>query len=214
MEDQKPNPFRSINGALNKPKSPESPSSAQAILNQKVAKFNEDLACLNQKDMPYSQKLDLLLALQTQVVPLIFQELAAPIPSVDRSVIASRACISLKEAAAIIIKKREAELSDELNPESPKFQMAFYWFLELVHQTIQELNVDPTITNNVFNLLSQKLAGWEALLAKSMKGLSLKALEQTKNPFIENVKLQIQEATIEKESKEKSSNDPETQPAQ
>jgi len=167
---------------------------------EKLAAFRKDIERLNDASLPYNEKLDLIIELKTRIVPLVFQELYSSFPNAEISLIASRAAFALKEAAAIIIKKRESEVSDEINPFSPKFQKAFYWIIELFHQTLIENNCDAITTNNIFTTLSSKLLGWEEVLAKQLKTVSSKALEKVENPFIAKFRDEMRSAYKEEET--------------
>lgn len=164
---------------------------------ERLEAFQRDIEKLNDPNLSYTDKLDLIIELKTRIVPIVFKELYANFPNPEISLIASRASFALKEAAAIIIKKRESEVSDEINPFSPKFQKAFYWIIELFHQTIVENGCDEITTNNIFTTLSTKLLGWEEVLAKQLKSISSKALEKVENPFIAKFKDGIQNPTEE-----------------
>jgi hypothetical protein len=167
---------------------------------EKLEAFQKDIERLNDPNMPYNEKLDLIIELKTRIVPLVFKELYASFPNPEISLIASRASFALKEAAAIIIKKRESEVSDEINPFSPKFQKAFYWLIELFHQTLVENGCDEITVNNVFSTLSSKLLGWEEIIAKQLKSISSKALEKVENPFIAKFKEELKESPQEEPS--------------
>lgn len=186
-----PNPFIGEDVAKKLKPRNEVPVDAQ----EKLAAFQADIEKLNNPNMPYNEKLDLIIELKTRIVPLVFKELYASFPNPEISLIASRASFALKEAAAIIIKKRESEVTDEINPFSPKFQKAFYWIIELFHQVLTENGVDEITTNNVFTNLSTKLLGWEEILAKQLKSISAKALDKVENPFIAKFKESLKETT-------------------
>ena len=183
-----PNPFI---GADEKFKKAISRNDIPADAKERLLSFEEDIKKLNDPNLPYNEKLDLIIELKTRIVPIVFKELYANFPNSDISLIASRASFALKEAAAIIIKKRESEISDEINPFSPKFQKSFYWIIELFHQTLVENGADEITTNNVFTSLSTKLLGWEEVLAKQLKSISAKALEKVENPFISKFKEEL-----------------------
>jgi hypothetical protein len=162
----------------------EVPADAQ----DKLDSFQKDIERLNDPNMPYNEKLDLIIELKTRIVPLVFKELYASFPNPEISLIASRASFALKEAAAIIIKKRESEVTDEINPFSPKFQKAFYWLIELFYTVLMENGVEEISRNNIFTNLSTKLLGWEEVIAKQLKSISSKALDKVENPFIAKFK--------------------------
>lgn len=171
----------------------EVPADAQ----QKLDAFQKDIERLNDPNMPYNEKLDLIIELKTRIVPLVFKELYASFPNPEISLIASRASFALKEAAAIIIKKRESEVTNEINPFSPKFQKAFYWIIELFHQVLVENGVDEITTNNVFTNLSTKLLGWEEVITKQLKSISSKTLDKVENPFIAKFKDSLKVEQVE-----------------
>jgi len=198
------NPF--IGEELTKKLKPRNEVPADAA--DKLAAFQADIEKLNNPNMPYNEKLDLIIELKTRIVPLVFKELYASFPNPEISLIASRASFALKEAAAIIIKKRESEVTDEINPFSPKFQKAFYWIIELFHQVLVENGVDEITTNNVFTNLSTKLLGWEEVIAKQLKSISAKALEKVENPFIAKFKESLKEDSTTEETIQEPSVEP------
>lgn len=167
---------------------------------ERLEAFQTDIAKLNDPNLPYNEKIDLIIELKTRIVPIVFGELFKSFPNPEISLIASRASFALKEAAAIIIKKRESEVSDEINPFSPKFQKAFYWIIELFHQTLVESGADEITTNNVFTALSTKLLGWEEILSKQLKSISAKALEKVENPFIAKFKEEMKDSAKDAKS--------------
>ena len=205
MSDKNDISLNDDNPFIGDDKKPRKSSQPTIVFDQKgmelLAAFKTDIEKLNDPNMPYNEKLDLIIDLKTRIVPVVFKELYSNFPNPDISLIASRASFALKEAAAIIIKKRESEVTDEINPFSPKFQRAFYMFIELFHKTLQENNVDDITTNNVFNTLSTKLLGWEEQLVKSMKSVSSKALEKIENPFIARFKTELRTAEVKPEVK-------------
>ena len=155
------------------------------------AKFEEGLSIVNNNKTSYEQKLDKLIDLNTMVLPFLFKELYARNPNAERSVVGSRICIALKAATEILIKRRESEVSEEINPENPKFQKAFEWFIEVVRASMEEAGMDSTSINNTFNVMANRLQGWEALIAKSLKGVSCKALSEVENPFVKDFMAQL-----------------------
>lgn len=159
-----------------------------------LVEFNANLAEINRRDLPYQQKLDLIIEMQTKTCPLIFQQLLSPAPNVDISVIASRTSILLKDISQLIIKKRKTEVAEDINVSSPKFQLIFGWFLELFSRTLHENKVNEVEVSNIFSSLANNLVGWEDRIQKGLKGLSNKALTRAKNPFIEDFKEKLKVA--------------------
>ncbi|MFA5071036.1 MAG: hypothetical protein WC511_01545 [Candidatus Pacearchaeota archaeon] len=190
------NPFviddKKIGESLDKAvKEKEIDPKTQAIIDA----FLADLGRLNDPNVTYNEKLDLIIDLKTRIVPIVFAELFQEKPNADISLIASRASFALKEAASIIIKKRETEVTDDINPYSPKFQKAFFMFIELFHKVMMENGADEIMINNVFGSLSRVLLGWEEQVVKSLKSVSSKALEKIENPFIAKFKDSLKEPT-------------------
>lgn len=150
------------------------------------AKFEEGISAVNSDTLPFERKLDKLIDLNNMVLPYLFKELYARYPNADRSVVGARICIALKTATDILIKKRESEVSEEINPDSPKFQKAFEWFIEVVRASMEEAGMDSVAINNTFNVMANRLQGWENLVSKSLKGVSSKALSEVQNPFVKD----------------------------
>ena len=150
------------------------------------AKFEEGISAVNSDTLPFERKLDKLIDLNNMVLPYLFKELYARYPNADRSVVGARICIALKTATDILIKKRESEVSEEINPDSPKFQKAFEWFIEVVRASMEEAGMDSVAINNTFNVMANRLQGWENLVSKSLKGVSSKALYEVQNPFVKD----------------------------
>ena len=150
--------------------------------------FNKKLKSLFESDGSFSEKMDILVKLQSDIAPLIFMELISPIGSVDKSMIAARASSVLKEISQTLVKKYEAEVKDELEVNSPKFQLVFGWIIELFSEVLHNQKLDDITINNIFNALASELVGWEDTVAKRLKGLSRKALASAENPFITEFK--------------------------
>ena len=179
-----PNPFNSPQSSSVEASSPTNTQPTK--IEQARQKFEKGLEVVNNPHSTYDEKFNTLIQLNTLILPFAFQELSAQIPNPDRSVIASRICTALKDATSILMKKRETELTEEINPDSPKFQKSFEWFIEVVRASMEEAGVDSTTMNNVFNVMSNRLQGWEQMILKSLKGVSSKALSEVENPFIKD----------------------------
>jgi len=177
-----PNPFQNQEDISKKePKiSPED----QKLLDT----FTEKMMLLNSDQIPYQQKLDIVVDLNTIITPLMFKQLVSPMPSVDFSVIASRTNIALKDISAVIIKKRDAEVADEINLESPKFQLVFTWFMEVFSDVLSRNDIEETAKNNIFTDLSTALLGFEEICQKRLKGASKSAMASATNPLLEKFK--------------------------
>lgn len=166
----------------NIPASPVSPGDLD------IQTIQAEIDKLQTSNLNFNEKLELIIQLKTKLAPSVLKEVFKNSPNPDISLIATRACGILKNTADLIIKKRELEVSDELNPHSPKFQRSFAWFLELFHSAVVELGLDEVQINNLFASLSSRLVGWEDNLVKQLKGLSSKANEVIENPFLQSLK--------------------------
>jgi hypothetical protein len=159
------------------------------------------IAELNKKGVSFSDKMDILLNIQAEVLPLLMEELSASDPNIDRSVIASRMGSFLKEMGNLIVRKREVEAaSDDIDPYSPKFQLIFEFFVELVHENMVKQKIDSILIKNFFNEFAAELVGWEDKIIKSLKGVSSKALGKISNPFGKEFKESIKTLDVKLES--------------
>jgi chorismate mutase len=134
----------------------------------------------------YIAKLDILVNLNLQLLPLFFEELQKDFPSKDRSVVMARTISAIKETSGIFTKRNEAELEDELNPHSPKFSIAIQWVLEAFHKALVEQGIEDLTIENVFRELSSHLDDYEEKLLKAFKGITNKSVDlaRARNPFV------------------------------
>ena len=146
------------------------------------------LSDLLKEDMSFSQKMNAILKMNAIIIPEFFRELTSSMPSVDKSMIASKAISAIKDTGNFLIKKRETEMSEDINLNSPKFQLIFTWFMELINEILMRQGLNTLQVNNIFNDLSLELTGWEDKILKRLKGLSSKALDEVKNPLIEKIR--------------------------
>jgi len=169
----------------NKPnKFPESPNMSLEEIEKDRQIFKDFLLNIQEKDTSFQDKMDEVLKMNATIVPYIFQELTSDFPDLDRAAVASKAMSSIKEICNVIIKKRDMEISDDINPNSAKFQAVFGWFMELIHDVISRQGLDTIQINNIFSEISIELSGWEEIILKKLKGLSAKALAEVKNPLL------------------------------
>ena len=150
------------------------------------SEFLKGLEEINDTNVSYDRKLEIVVKLNSQVLPSMFRELFAQKPNADRSMVGSRMCMALKNMTDVIVKKRETEVSEEINPDSPKFQKAFEWFIETVRVSMEEAGMDSTSINNTFNVMANRLQGWEQMINRSLRGVSSKAMSEVENPFIKD----------------------------
>lgn len=147
---------------------------------------------LRDPDASFQQRLDKLVEVQSLIMPQLVAEIFATRPNVGRSVIISRTAMAIRDISNMIIKKREAEVADDLNPYSPKFQASFGWIIELFYMVVAKQGLDQIQISNLFNDLATELVGWEDKLDKRLKGVSSKALDQLNNPFLDDFKQKTQ----------------------
>jgi hypothetical protein len=160
-----------------------------------IEKLKNEHAELSKKlmsdEVSFEDKMKLLLQMNSKTFPSLIDELKAMEPNVDRSTVAYQILKFHKEMREIVIKKREVEISDEINPYAPKFQFAFESFAELFHAVMISQGIDEIEINNFFMALAGEIAGWEEVLIKAVKGISSKTVSKLHNPFLEKFKDQI-----------------------
>lgn len=150
--------------------------------------LQEHLNKVAKKDLSFKDKLDEIIKLNTIIISQFVRELVSPMPNTDKSIIATNAIRAIKETGLILIKKHESEVSEEIDLNSPKFQLIFGWFIELIRGVLEEQGLNTLQINNIFSSLSLKLSGWEDKIVKRLKGISSKALSEVKNPLVEKNK--------------------------
>lgn len=166
------------------------------------AQFSELYEELMSEEVSFEDKMKALLKMQSRTVPSLIDELEAKEPNVDRSTVAYQILKFLKETREIVIKKREVETSEEINPYSPKFQKVFEFFIELIHGVMVNQGTDEIEISNFFTALSGEIAGWEDEVIKHIKGISGKDLNQLYNPFVEKFRKQIKYVKACKEAED------------
>lgn len=168
--------------------SPQNSNITNEIIDKKktMISFNNHIENIIDPSLPVEKKLDSVVKMMAMNLPQQFNETLSDVPNVDRSIISNRLIASLKDIVTILVKRKEIEVSEEINPESLKFQKAFEWFVEAVHSAMVEAGADSTVINNTFNVLANKLQGWEFMISKQLKGVSSKALDSIDNPFVDN----------------------------
>ncbi|HEC66048.1 MAG TPA: hypothetical protein ENI23_12205 [bacterium] len=182
--DDEPNPFQSpTSGGLGSEGIGELPGSRE-----RTAAIAVGLDQISDKNIDYQDKMHSLVGLIKEIIPTLVTEVNSIAPNVDRSVVSARLIIAFNNIAKILEAQRAAELTEEINVRSPKFQLIFGWFLELTHDIMVSQGVEGTQINNVFNSLALELGGWEDKIEKSLKGIKGKAIEQVRSPWIEEFK--------------------------
>ena len=157
------------------------------------SQFSELFEELMNDAVPFEDKMKSLLRMQSSTVPALIDELESNEPNVDRSTVAYQILKFLKETREIIIKKREVETSEDINPYAPKFQKVFEFFIELIYEVMVSQETSSIEVSNFFTALAVKIAGWEEEVIKHIKGISSKNLNKLSNPFILKFKKQIKD---------------------
>lgn len=132
----------------------------------------------------FSEKMNTILKINGIVIPEFFRQMTNTMPDTDRARIASNSLSAIKDMSQILMKKREVELSEDINLNSPKFQLVFSWLIEVFNNVLESQSLSRIQINNVFTALSSELAGWEDKVSKRLKGLSSKVLDEVKNPLV------------------------------
>jgi len=133
---------------------------------------------------PILEKLDAQIRLQSNLVPLLFEEARKDFPNVNRSTVLARTGIALKNVGDTLVKRQELEEHDDIDCTSPKFQIVFEWILEVVLEAMKTQGAEEIFRNNVFNSIAQRLEGFEEKVNKRLNGISSKSLGMVHNPFI------------------------------
>jgi hypothetical protein len=150
----------------------------------KIDAFMKAIDDLNDPNLLYSDKMDQITKIYGDLAKELYSLLLSNRTDTSIASVSGRICKTLNSMSSIFIKMRESELSDEINPHSKKFQVAFGWFLELFVDVLKENKLDDTMINNIMSSLSSRLRGWEDTIEKNLKGLSQKSLANLEaNPF-------------------------------
>lgn len=155
---------------------------------------NHLIDILTRSETPIQERVQIGARLQKEIVPILLKEMLASRPSVDRSVVAARFGISIRDIIKGFTELRDLENKDEVDLNHPKIQTAFGWFIEIFEQSLISEGVDPLSRKGIFMTLQASLSGWEGKANKSLKGVSAKALNAVGNPFlnaIENADFEI-----------------------
>lgn len=151
-----------------------------------LEELNRNLDRIRSKESTFDDKMDSIVTMLAAIMPEVYKEMISIAPNVDRSLIASRAISAIKDTASMLMKRRDIEVSEEVDVNNPKFQIVFSWFMDIFHTSLVEQGVDDILISNVFNDLALKLAGWEDIVNKRLKGVSAKALANVKNPLFDH----------------------------
>lgn len=133
----------------------------------------------------HKDRIEAIVSLQSNLLPALLKEVAAQYPNADRSLVATRSMMGIREVFKTLNELRVIESAEEINPHSPKFQLVLGWFIELLHGALVRQEADPILINNTFNDIAAALVGWEDTVVKKLKGVSSKALQGVKNPFVD-----------------------------
>lgn len=151
------------------------------------------LSVISDQSTEYSVRYETIAALQGVLVKPLVREMLRSLPNDSKIKAIEKTSKILSDMLKTLESKKKSELSDEIDPTSPKFQLVFEWFIESIHQTMNEMGLDNLVINNFFQEFSTKLQGWEERVQKNLKGVSVKALEKQnlQNPFIQEFKENI-----------------------
>lgn len=181
-----------IRGEKSQEKDSEKAFSPNSLNRRSPEEIKKDLDTIKHclKDMmgqslSFNEKMDKILEINSLVIPELYREFTSSMPSMDKSMVGARTLSAIKDMSGILLKKREAEMAEEINPSSPKFQLIFTWFIEVVNLVLEKQGLDTIQMNNIFSDLSLELNGWEDKIVKRLRGVSAKALDKVKNPLLE-----------------------------
>lgn len=164
---------------------------------QQLDNFREAVRAANDTTLTTSERLERLLALNAQIIPTLMEEVLSAAPNEARSVAASRAIMAVRDMANLVVKKHETETADAFNPRSPRLQVVFGWFIELLHDIVRKHTGDDVLVSSVFNDLAAELGGWEDKVERRLKGVSQKALGTLSSPFTEDFKTRLRQGATD-----------------
>lgn len=159
--------------------------------------FQGEYGKLTDGDLSFQQKMDTVVRLQGSILPMMFQEAMKERPSPERAMALSKASIAIRDVAGVIQKKHEAEISEKLNPYSAEFQFTLMWLIELFSEVLKREGVVGIQANNVFSVLAVELNGFEDRILNRFKGVAARALNQVKNPFLEDFMSKVRNPNLE-----------------
>ena len=139
---------------------------------------------VNDASLALPQRFELASRAMAKLTGIFLSEALAPVADAERSVILSRLTIHLKAVIDTLARKKEIEASDAFNPSSPKFEICFGWFLDIVHEALTA-EVDTITVNNVFARLTNAFVGWKEKLQRQLKGFG--GHTPPSNPFIQEI---------------------------
>ena len=117
---------------------------------------------------------------------LNYLEKLSKYPNVDRSAVTSKTAGILRDISNTLKNKREAQVKADLDPHSPKFELVFGWFIELIQEVMTEEDIDEIQISNFFSTFAGRIPDWQNRVSTELKGLANKALQEVKNPFVED----------------------------
>lgn len=167
---------------------------------QQVEDFRTALREANDTNLTTSERLERLLGVQSQIIPILMEEMVRSDPNEGRSVAASRAVMAIRDMVNMLVKKHETETQDHFNPRSPKMAVTFGWFIELLHAILSKHIDDDVLVSTVFNDLATELGGWEDKVERRLKGVSAKVLPTLTSPFMENFNEKVRGVSTEEPS--------------
>lgn len=155
------------------------------------------LDALKDSTLAPTARIEQLMRLQSSIMVPLLEEVLSETPDVDRSVVCARALTAVRDTVAMVAKKHDLDSQDDFNPNSPKFQVAFGWFIDLVHRVLQANVPDETLVHNVFNDLQNELAGFEDALTRRLRGVTARSYAAFESPFVADWRERLRQTAIE-----------------
>lgn len=151
-----------------------------------ITSFEESLLELVDPDLEYTEAQNKIAQLQAMMLPQLFRESFQRFPNVDKSVVTTRTASILKDMSNTLKNKRDAQVKADIDPHSPKFETVFGWFIEIIQTTMEDEGFDEIQISNFFSTFAGRIPRWQDRVSTELKGLANKALQEVKNPFVED----------------------------
>ena len=83
-----------------------------------------------------------------------------------------------------IFEKLQIDKKEEVDFNHPKIQKAFSFLFEMFIESLKQSNMSEATINQILNNLSRLAVGFEDRINRSLRNVSLAALDSTQNPLV------------------------------
>jgi len=134
----------------------------------------------NESTQSTEETIKTFVRIQKLVLPTLLAELKNPAYNLFKSRILNQFSSIIGDMLASTIKLREFEIKEEVDMSNPKIQLAFSWLLDLIAESLDEVQMDKKI---FFENFAAKIIGWEEKVNKKIGKLTMKAIQASKESF-------------------------------